>query len=89
VNDLRDDGAEEAVAGLVAFLVHVQERVEMPREALPEWRLPGAARTIDLPFGHELRAEWLHHAAQCRKSLSQQRAVYDRGGEREHRKAGK
>jgi hypothetical protein len=22
---------------------------------------------IDLPFGHELRAEWLHHATQCRK----------------------
>jgi hypothetical protein len=29
----------------------------MPRQALPERRLPGPARTIDL----------LHHAAQCRK----------------------
>jgi len=67
VDDLRDNGAQKAVAGLVALLVHVQERVEMPRQALPERRLPGPARTIDLPFGHELRAEWLHHADQCRK----------------------
>jgi len=57
VDDLRDDGAQEPVAGLVSLLVRLQERVEMPRQALPERRLPGPARTIDL----------LHHAAQCRK----------------------
>jgi len=57
VHHIRNDWAQEAVAGLVALLVHVHERVEMPRQALPEWRLPGPARTIDL----------LQHAAQCRK----------------------
>ena len=57
VDDFRDDRAQEAVAGLIALLVGLQERVEMPRQTLPERRLPGPARTIDL----------LHHAAQCRK----------------------
>jgi hypothetical protein len=57
VDDLRDDGAQEAVAGLVALLVGSQKRIEMPGQAPPERRLPGPARTIDL----------LHHAAQCRK----------------------
>jgi hypothetical protein len=57
VDHLRDDGAQEPIAGLVTFLVAGEEVVEMPRQALPEWRLPGPARTIDL----------LHHAAQCRK----------------------
>jgi hypothetical protein len=36
VDDLRDDGAQEAVAGLVALLVRLQELVEMPRQTLPQ-----------------------------------------------------
>jgi hypothetical protein len=55
VHDFRDDRTQEAVAGLVALLVALQERVEMPRQALPQRRFPGAAQTINL----------LHHAAQC------------------------
>ncbi len=57
VDDLRDDRAQDAVAGLVAFLVDIQERIEMLRQALPQWRCLGLPGTIDL----------LHHAAQCRK----------------------
>lgn len=57
VHDLRDDRAQETEAGLVACLVASEKAVEMSRQALPERRLPGPARTIDL----------LHHAAQCRK----------------------
>jgi hypothetical protein len=57
VDDLGDDGAQEAVAGLVALGVSVQKRVKMVVEALPEWRCLGSARTIDL----------LHHADQCRQ----------------------
>jgi hypothetical protein len=57
VDDLRDAGAQEAVPGLVLFLVKLQKRVEMPGKALPQGRCLGPARTIDL----------LHHAAQCRK----------------------
>ena len=59
VDDLRDNGAQKAVAGLVALHVHDQERVEMPRQALPERRLSGPARTIDL----------LHHANQCEEGV--------------------
>ena len=33
VDDLRDDRAQDAVAGLVAFLVDIKERIEMPRQA--------------------------------------------------------
>ncbi len=54
---LPDDWPQEAVEGLVAPLVVGQERIEVPGQALPQRRLPGPARTIDLP----------HHAAQCRK----------------------
>ena len=53
VHDLRDGRTQEAVAGLVALLVALQERVEMPRQALPERRGLGLPGTIDL----------LHHAA--------------------------
>ena len=37
VHHLGDDGAQVAVAGLVAFLVDRLKGVEMPGEALPEW----------------------------------------------------
>ena len=57
VDDLWDDGPQEAVPRLVAFGVGVQKRVKMVVEALPERRCLGSARTIDL----------LHHAAQCRQ----------------------
>ena len=57
VDDLWDDGAQEAVPRLVAFRVGVQKRVTMVVEALPERRCFGSARTIDL----------IHHAAQCRQ----------------------
>ena len=36
VDDLRDDRAQEAVPGLIAFLIDLQERVEMPGKALPQ-----------------------------------------------------
>ena len=48
VHYLGDDGPQETVTGLVAFLVDRLEGVEMPGEALPEWRCPGPAGTIDL-----------------------------------------
>jgi hypothetical protein len=35
VHDLRDDRAQEAVPGLIALLVGVQKRVEVPGQALP------------------------------------------------------
>ncbi len=54
-HDLRDDRTQEAVAGLVALLVALQERVEMLGQALPEWRSLGLPGTIDL----------LHHTAEC------------------------
>ena len=58
VDDLRDDGAQEAVAGLVALLVDVQERGRNAADRhCQSGDCLGPARTIDL----------LHHAAQCRK----------------------
>jgi hypothetical protein len=57
IDHLRDDGAQEAVARLVPFLVGVQKPVKILLEALPQGRCLGSARTIDL----------LHHADQCIK----------------------
>ncbi len=34
VDDLRDDQAQDAVAGLVAFLVDIQERIEVSRRTV-------------------------------------------------------
>ena len=48
VHYLGDDGPQETVTGLVAFLVDRLEGVEMPGEALPEWRGPGLPGTINL-----------------------------------------
>jgi len=57
VDHIRNDWAQEAVAGLVLLFVVLEKRVKMPGEALPERRGLGLAGTIDL----------IHHAAQCRK----------------------
>ena len=57
IHDLRDDGVQEAVTGLIALLVGVQERVKMPGQALPQRRGLRLAGTIDL----------LHPAAQSTK----------------------
>jgi hypothetical protein len=55
VHHLGDDGPQVAVAGLVAFLVDRLKAVEMPGEALPEWRCLGLPGTINLR----------NHAPQC------------------------
>ena len=48
VDDFRDDRAQEAVAGLVAFLINVQKPVKTPLQALPEWRSLGLSGTVGL-----------------------------------------
>jgi hypothetical protein len=48
VHHLGDDGPQEAVAGLITLFIHRLKAVEMPGEALPEWRCPGVPGTIDL-----------------------------------------
>jgi len=55
VHHFGDNGAQVAVAGLIAFLIDRLKGVEMPGEALPEWRCPWLSGTINLR----------NHAPQC------------------------
>ncbi|MDA3873246.1 MAG: WYL domain-containing protein [Kiritimatiellae bacterium] len=57
VHNLGDDGAQKAVPGLIAFLVDRLKGVEMPDEALPEWRCLGLSGTINLRYHVPQRTE--------------------------------
>ena len=46
VDDFRDDGSQEAVAGLVPLLVDLQKPVEIPLQALPQRRGLGLSGTL-------------------------------------------
>ncbi len=48
VDDFRDDGSQEAVAGLVPLLVDLQKPVEIPLQALPQRRGLGLLGTVGL-----------------------------------------
>ncbi len=48
VHHLGDDGTQVAVAGLIPLFIHRLKGVEMPGQALPEWRCPWLPGTINL-----------------------------------------
>ena len=62
IHDLRDDRAQEAVAGLKALFVDSEKRGEMPGQALPEGRGPGLALAVGLhlPVYMQPKSEILH-----------------------------
>ena len=57
MDNIRDNGAKEAIARLEALLVYGEEGIEVVGQALPERRRFGLSWAVDLYC----------HAAQCRK----------------------
>jgi len=56
VHDLRDDGAQEAVAGLEMLFVGGKKGVEVPGQALPEGRGAGFAGAVGFHLPGYMRA---------------------------------
>ena len=66
---LGDDGAQEAVAGLVNFLVSPLELIVVPAGALPERRLLWISGAIDLHLStRQHKADVCHLTAQVQKA---------------------